>query len=69
MDFSSAYALCVNGLWYRALSVRDCGDFVDIATSSYQSIQARKSSIDAIKINQKADTFVGTEHKFDLEVV
>ena len=69
MDYSNAYALCVNGLWYRALSVRDCGDFVDIATSSYQSIQARKSLIDAIKLQQKADNFVGAEHKFDLEVV
>ena len=69
MNYSSAYALCVNGLWYRALSVRDCGDFVDIATSSYQTIQARKSSIDAIKVNQQADTFVGAERQFDLEVV
>ena len=69
MDFSNAYALCVNGLWYRTLAVRDCGDFVDIATSSYQTIQARKSSIDAIKINQQSDTFVGSERQFDLEVV
>lgn len=69
MNYSNAYALCVNGLWYRALSVRDCGDFVDIATTSYQTIQARKSSIDAIKINQQSDTFVGAERQFDLEVV
>ena len=69
MDYSSAYAICINGLWHSAIKVADLGDWLDVQIGMYQSMQVQKSAVDAIKVQHKADNYVGQERKqyaFDL---
>ena len=68
VDYTQAYAIQIGGQWHTVVRVRDLGDHLDIQISSYQGIQCRKDAVDAIKVIYPADTYVGKERKFDIEV-
>lgn len=69
MDYTQAYCVKIGEGWHNAARVSDLGDFLEIQLTAYQAIQCPKSAVTAIKVQPKCDTFVGSERKFDLEVV
>lgn len=69
MEYGNAYAICVNGLWHSAMKAADLGDFLDVQIGIYQSMQAKKSAVDAIKVQHKMSEFIGEDRpRFDINV-
>lgn len=68
MDYTKAYAIQIGSQWHSIVRVNDLGDYLDIQLSTYQGIQCRKDAVNAIKVMYPADTFVGQERRFDLEI-